>query len=195
MKNSEQIKLEQLFEYFKKLPHQIKAIQELEQDILKSGYTIALNKNRPWFKTWSQESTFKPSSSFDLKITPNISYGEFSLNQEERRFNEQHQCNTAKTLAEFLEKVRSHFNGNSVIITSGYRPSHINRAVGGASNSEHLYNTPDTGAVDFYVANTDIYEVQKYCDKFWPYSVGYGAPKGFVHLGIRAGKPEVRWDY
>ena len=25
--------------------------------------------------------------------------------------------------------------------------------------------------------------------------LGYGAPKGFVHLGIRQGSPRVRWDY
>jgi hypothetical protein len=25
--------------------------------------------------------------------------------------------------------------------------------------------------------------------------LGYGAPKGFVHLGIRKGRPRVRWDY
>jgi uncharacterized protein YcbK (DUF882 family) len=66
--------------------------------------------------------------------------------------------------------------------------------VGGASSSEHLYK-PGEGAVDFYIKDVDIKRVEEYCDRTWPYSVGYGAPKGFVHLGIRAGRPRVRWDY
>jgi hypothetical protein len=49
--------------------------------------------------------------------------------------------------------------------------------------------------VDFYVDGADINAVQNWCDKNWPYSIGYGAPKGFVHLGIRQGRPKVRWDY
>jgi hypothetical protein len=35
--------------------------------------------------------------------------------------------------------------------------------------------------------------VQDYCHKHWPHSVGYGAARGFVHLGI--GRGYVRWDY
>ena len=84
---------------------------------------------------------------------------------------------------------------DAITITSGYRPPAINRAVGGASSSEHLYNAPNVGAVDFLVEGADIYAVQDWCDKQWPYSLGYGAPKGFVHLGIRQGRPKVRWDY
>ena len=82
-----------------------------------------------------------------------------------------------------------------MIITSGYRPPAINRSVGGANSSEHLYNAPGLGAVDFYIKGAPITEVQAWCDKAWPYSLGYGAPKGFVHLGIRQGRPRVRWDY
>ena len=41
----------------------------------------------------------------------------------------------------------------------------------------------------------NIDHVQDWCDQNWPYSLGYGAPKGFVHLGIRSGRPRVRWDY
>jgi hypothetical protein len=37
--------------------------------------------------------------------------------------------------------------------------------------------------------------VQEYCDQTWPCSVGYGAKKGFVHLGMRQGRPRIRWDY
>jgi GH24 family phage-related lysozyme (muramidase) len=138
---------------------------------------------------------FTPESPFTFKITPHITYGEFALGQEARRFHHQHQCDTATKLAQFLEKVRTQFGGKPITITSGYRPAAINRQVGGASSSEHLYNAIGVGAVDFNIIGTDINAVQAWCDKNWPYSLGYGAPKGFCHLGIRQGSPRVRWDY
>jgi hypothetical protein len=189
------ITLEQLFRFGRGLPHQLAAVSELEQEIRANGYEAAMRRDRPWFKTWSQSTQFKPSSPFDFLITPHICYGEFSLYQEVRRFDHQHQCDTALKLAQFLERVRMTFGNNSIVITSGYRPPIINKQVGGASSSEHLYDAPGVGAVDFYVENTDIYEVQKFCDKIWPYSLGLGAPKNFVHLGIRKGQPRLRWDY
>ena len=136
-----------------------------------------------------------PSSSFATHLTPHITIGEFALNQQARRFDHQHQLDTAAELAAFMERARTAFGGKPVIITSGYRPAAINRSVGGASGSEHLYDAPNVGAVDFYIDGADIYKLQDWCDKNWPYSLGYGAPKGFVHLGIRAGRPRVRWDY
>ena len=138
---------------------------------------------------------FTPESPFSHKLTPHITYGEFALGQEARRFDHQHQCDTAMRLAQFLERARAQFGGRPVVITSGYRPAAINRQVGGASGSEHLYDGPGVGAVDFYIAGAEINAVQAWCDKTWPYSLGYGAPKGFVHLGIRKGAPRVRWDY
>ena len=141
------------------------------------------------------EAMFTPESPFSHKITPHITYGEFALNQEARRFDHQHQCDTALRLAQFLEKTRSQFGGRPLIITSGYRPTAINRQVGGASSSEHLYDGIGVGAVDFFIDGADIYAVQDWCDKTWPHSLGYGAPKGFLHVGIRKGGPRVRWDY
>jgi GH24 family phage-related lysozyme (muramidase) len=137
----------------------------------------------------------RPTSPFSAKLTPHIAIGEFALYKEERRFAADYQIRTAIELADFLEKVRAQFGGKPIIITSGYRPPAINRMVGGASSSEHLFDAPDVGAVDFYVKGEDIYKVQAWCDKNWPYSVGYGAPKGFCHLGMRRGRPKVRWDY
>lgn len=141
------------------------------------------------------EITFNPWSPFTTNITPNIKYGELTLNQEARRFTKQYQCDTALELCKFLEKVRSAFGNKPLIITSASRPEPINTQVGGAKNSEHTYNAPSKGAVDFYIEGVSTYTVQSWCDKNWPYSVGYGAPKGFVHLGIREGRPRVRWDY
>jgi GH24 family phage-related lysozyme (muramidase) len=136
-----------------------------------------------------------PNSSFGARLTPHITLGEFALGQEVRRFDHQYQVDTAAELAAFLERARTAFGNKPVIITSGYRPPAINRSVGGASGSEHLFNAPGVGAVDWYIQGVDIYKLQDWCDKNWPFSVGYGAAKGFVHLGIRAGRPRVRWDY
>jgi len=37
--------------------------------------------------------------------------------------------------------------------------------------------------------------LQDWCNGQWPYSLGYGAPKGFCHLGRRADGKRRRWDY
>jgi GH24 family phage-related lysozyme (muramidase) len=151
-------------------------------------------------KLWSQglpqqAAKAKPSDPFSTKLSPHFTLGEFALGQPARRFIAQHQVDTAIELAAFLERVRVAFGGKRITITSGYRPAAINRSVGGASGSEHLYDAPNVGAVDFYVDGASIDAVQAWCDKNFPYSVGYGAPKGFVHCGIRQGRPRVRWPY
>jgi GH24 family phage-related lysozyme (muramidase) len=156
---------------------------------------VALFTGAKRVEAQQQPAKLSPSSPFTARITPHITLGEFALGQEARRFDHQHQVNTAAELAAFMERCRARFGGKPVIITSGYRPAAINRSVGGASGSEHLYNAPNVGAVDFYIQGESVKVVQDWCDKEWPYSLGYGAPKGFVHLGIRSGRPRVRWDY
>ena len=144
-----------------------------------------------------QQDTAKlsPQAPFTARITPHIQLGEFALFQEARRFQHQYQLDTAAELAAFLERARGAFGGKPVVITSGYRPPAINRSVGGASGSEHLFNAPNVGAVDWYIKGADIYKVQDWCVKNWPYSTGLGAPKGFIHTGIRAGRPRPTWPY
>ena len=137
---------------------------------------------------------FSPSAPFSTLITPHIAYGELTLNEERRRFLNQGQCDIALELCTFLEKARAQFGNKPIIITSGHRPKAVNQAVGGAQDSEHLYK-PGCGAIDFYIQGVSVKTLQDWCDQHWPYSLGYGAPKGFVHLGIRAGRPRVRWDY
>jgi GH24 family phage-related lysozyme (muramidase) len=145
-------------------------------------------------KAEPQTAKLMPSSPFSARITPHITLGEFALGQEARRFQHQHQVNTAAELAAFLERVRVAFGGKAIIITSGYRPAAINRLVGGASGSEHLYDAPGVGAVDFWIDGVDMMAVQRWCDKEWPFSLGYAAPQ-FIHLGRRADRQRRRWDY
>ena len=197
------LRLHDLFRYYKALPHQSAAITELEEAILKLSPAI-LNREQPWFKTWSQAgkqeeerppaSLFTPDKPWDFRVTPHITYGELSLYQEERRFTKQQQCDTALELCRYLEKVRTHFGGKPIVITSAYRPPAVNARVGGSSRSEHLYNMDGVGAIDFWVKEANMYEVQNYVDKTWAYSLGYAAPQ-FIHLGMRLGKPKIRWDY
>ena len=137
---------------------------------------------------------FTPASPFTTLITPHITYGEICVNEERRRFANQSQCDICTELCVFIEKARAQFSNKPVIITSGNRPENVNQAVGGASNSEHLYK-PGCGAIDFFISGVPVKAVQDWCDAKWPFSLGYGATKGFIHLGIRAGRPRVRWDY
>ena len=135
-----------------------------------------------------------PKSPFSARLTPHVTLGEFALGREERRFDYQYQIDIAAELAAFLERVRVAFGNKPIIVTSCYRSTAINRMVGGASSSEHLFKKGE-GAVDFFIEGADIYKVQDWCDKHWDFSLGYGAAKNFVHLGIRSWRPRVLWDY
>jgi uncharacterized protein YcbK (DUF882 family) len=136
---------------------------------------------------------FTPDSPFSYKVTPHFTYGELCNGAEERRFTNQSQCVIAKELCDYLEELREKFG--PINITSGHRPPAINAAVGGASQSEHLFR-PGCGAVDCYPMDGNGHAMEDYCDQTWPYSVGYGMSyRGFVHLGIRDGRPRVRWNY
>jgi hypothetical protein len=208
MSNDKPITLEQLFRYkqpWGKFPHQDAAIIEMEEDIQANGYAVAMRRDRPWFKAWSTSGKqpdppppppprFTPSSPLTIRVTPHITYGELCLGEDRRRFINQGQCDIATELCAFIEKARAQFGNQPVIITSAHRPKAVNDAVGGAVDSEHLFK-PGTGAIDWYIKDVPVKLVQDWCDRNWPFSLGYGAPKGFIHLGIRAGRPRVRWDY
>jgi GH24 family phage-related lysozyme (muramidase) len=97
-------------------------------------------------------SRFTPSSPFSTLITPDISYGEICINEERRRFTNQAQCDICTELCVFIQKAKAQFGNKPIVITSGNRPKNVNQAVGGASDSEHLYK-PGCGAIDFFGFN------------------------------------------
>lgn len=186
------IRLANAAKHYQGLPHQLAAWNALEATLdakqLKDFADLYRAAPEP------KAGLFVPKSPFSFKLTNNVAYGEFAQQSEARRFVAQHQCDTAMVLAKFVQKARDYF-GRPAIITSGYRPPKINAQVGGAGRSEHLYDAVDTGAVDFYIDGMSVRELQDWADKEWPYSLGYGAPKGFIHIGMRPGRPRMRWDY
>lgn len=186
------IKLVDAAKYFKGMPHQIAAWNQLEQQLSAEQIAEFAEIYRSGPKP--EQVRLRPQSPFSTLITPNISYGEVALQSEARRFIHQHQCDTAVLLCQFAQKARDHFK-RPVIITSGYRPPKINAQVNGASRSEHLYDAPDTGAIDWYLDGMSVRELQDWCVANWPYSTGLGAARGFVHTGIRPGRPKVVWPY
>jgi hypothetical protein len=187
------IKLTDAAKHYREQPHQIAAWNALQESLSPAQLSEFAQLYRA--APAASQAPFTPSLPFSYRVTPNIQYGELALWSESRRFKHQYQCDTAVLLCQFIEKARAHFGNRPVIITSGYRPPVINLQVGGSSRSEHLYSAPDTGAVDWYIDSMSVKQLQDWADKEWPYSLGYGAPKGFLHLGIRTGRPRVRWDY
>jgi Peptidase M15 len=94
-----------------------------------------------------------------------------------------------------LDLVREAWDG-PIGITSFFRPYHVNKAIGGASNSQHIYGL----AADIYPIDGDIYEFQDWLDARWGGALGYGAARGFVHVDLRGGgwergEAEIRWSY
>jgi uncharacterized protein YcbK (DUF882 family) len=101
-------------------------------------------------------------------------------------------------LARELDKLREEW-GKPILVTSWYRPTAINSAVGGARGSQH---NPG-GATDIRpVTPGELPRFQSWCDENWFGALGYGARRGFVHLDIRnlkgwktGGTKGPRWNY
>lgn len=184
--------------YYNDEPHQQEAIEMLRQYVNEADPTLLCN-GASWIDKYRQkqetESKLTPDKPFSFRVTEHITYGELCNGQEARRFTQQHQCDTASRLCQFAEKARAYFGGKPIIITSGHRPEPINSQVGGAPGSEHTFSVPNKGAIDFLLNGISTYRLQEWCDDNWPYSVGFGAPKGFVHLGLRPDNLHRRWTY
>lgn len=90
-------------------------------------------------------------------------------------------------LVTVLQKIRTHF-GKAVNINSGYRTEAKNKAVGGASYSQHKYGL----AADITVSGVTPLAVAQYAQTLLPNKGGVGVYKTFTHVDVRAVKS--RWD-
>lgn len=87
---------------------------------------------------------------------------------------------------EILEAVREAFAA-PVIVTSAARCPDHNRAVGGASNSQHLYGR----AADIQVQGAEPSEVGDWIEKHFP-EASLGRYQTFVHVDTRTDGP-AKW--
>lgn len=96
-------------------------------------------------------------------------------------------------LVVLLQCIREHF-GKPVTITSGYRTAAHNKAVKGATYSQHCYGK----AADIRVQGVGVEAVAAYAETLLPnrggvgrYPVKAGRAKGWVHVDTRPNKS--RW--
>ncbi len=135
---------------------------------------------------------------FDCKISKYFTVGEVT-NRDSRRIpaSGSDVAKNILSMAIELDKIREAW-GKPIRVTSWYRPVAINRAIGGASRSQHICGR----GVDIHPLNGDIVAFQGWLDDRWFGALGYGARRGFVHLDNRNGKgfddsgeKGVRWNY
>jgi hypothetical protein len=99
------------------------------------------------------------------KLTDNFTFGEFWC-----RGNPPHEkyWDNIKEVAIQLQKVRD-LLGKPIIITSGYRTPAHNQAIGGASNSMHIYGK----AADCHMSGVPLHKFLAYLIKYTDFN-GYG---------------------
>ncbi len=86
-------------------------------------------------------------------------------------------------LVSILQNIRSHF-GAAVKINSGYRTASHNKAVGGATNSNHMKGI----AADIVVSGVDETKVAQYAESIGVKGIGLYTKKNFTHVDTRTSK-------
>lgn len=89
-------------------------------------------------------------------------------------------------LVEVLQKIRDHFK-KPVTINSAYRTPGKNKAVGGATYSQHLYGT----AADIQVKGIAPKDVYAFAETLLPNTGGIGLYSTFTHVDVRQARS--RW--
>lgn len=90
-------------------------------------------------------------------------------------------------LVNLLQKIRDHF-GKAVIINSAYRTEAHNKAIGGATYSQHKYGL----AADIHINGVTPKEIAAYVETLLPSSGGIGIYKSFIHIDVR--RVKSRWN-
>lgn len=118
-----------------------------------------------------------------MKLTEHFSKSEFDSGDGSEM--PEDVLNNVKKVAEQLEVVRAFFGGKSIKINSGYRSPAHNKAIGGASKSQHMKGT----AADIVVSGVapsdvaDAIEGLMNCGAILP--GGIGRYSTFTHVDIR----------
>ncbi len=164
------------------------AFAEWKEDNYLKDHTLIGPDSWAKLKGQSGQVTAIDWQDFNCKISKYFSVREVT-NADRRRIPQRDDIRSnVLLLAKELDKIRDDW-GSAIGVTSWYRPEPINRAVGGARNSQHI-----TGrAADIYPVQGNIFEFQKWLDARWDKALGYGAKKGFCHVDLRTGK--IRWNY
>lgn len=97
------------------------------------------------------------------------------------------QCIIDPMLIGALEFIRARFM-RPVHVLSGNRCRSHNAAVGGASNSQHLYGK----AADIYVKDIDLDSIVRAAEQARADGIGIYRGQGFVHVDTRGYK--ARWE-
>lgn len=93
----------------------------------------------------------------------------------------------APELVSILQQIRTHFK-KAVNINSAYRTVAKNKAVGGATYSQHLYGT----AADISIKGVTPKQIAAYAETLMPQTGGIGVYSTFTHIDVREVK--ARWN-
>ena len=135
----------------------------------------------------------KPVANKDYVLSPHFDASEFWC-----RGSDQHTCTCNHSLKiepkliEMLEQLRKICGNRPLYINSGYRCPEHNAAVGGASDSQHMYGT----AADVACPEGLSFEEFKNCVGQLPFDgVGLYKRENFIHVDIRQGgvRAGYRW--
>lgn len=89
-------------------------------------------------------------------------------------------------IAHGFGKIRDKY-GSPLGVTSGYRPPVVNKAIGGAVRSQHIYGL----ALDLCPLDRNLQKLWEVCLASDAVGAGRGMPKGFVHCDWRSGQRVV----
>lgn len=101
------------------------------------------------------------------------------------------------TLINLLEKLRDDCGGYPLKVNSAYRCYEHNLAVGGASQSQHMYHTAADIACPWELSYDEFYHACLECELNGKHfdGVGYYPDSNFVHVDVRYNGygPRVTW--
>lgn len=126
-------------------------------------------------------NAYSKSKDGNTKLSPNFKVREFACSDGTDPIF------ISPELVEILQKIRDHFK-KPVNINSAYRTPAKNKAVGGATYSQHLYGT----AADISISGVSPKTVAAYAETLLPNTGGIGIYQTFTHVDVR--KVKSRWN-